>query len=197
MKKIYLITAVLAAVLIGTQVIAEVVTARKTSNTTTSAQSTKLSENIKACKPYSENLNTEAYGMNLVFNIKIGGWSNDKCVVDFEGKTNGAGSMFSSVFGSSAAEADIYAFEPKVHCEFTQQQLLSVGDSILQEEERNNGAENNMLKNPNDIDLSSFMNPSDTDSELMDVVFKQGACHVTNISNNPINNIDINSLLDF
>jgi len=196
MRKIHLILPVLLMALIGTQVIAEVVTSRKTTQTQTNTQNSELGSSLKSCKPYHERLKTEAFGMNLIFDVKIGGWSNDKCIVDFEGKTNGAGNSFSSFYGLSASDSDILSFEPKVHCEFTQQQLLSVGDSILQEDERSSGAKNNMLKNPNDIDMSSFMNPSDSDEAMLDVIFRQGACKITNISSNPLN-IDVDSLLDF
>ncbi len=190
MKKICYILALLTITVISTQVIAEVVTTRKVPTTATGS---KLSNSVKACTPYSEKLKTEAFGMNLDFNVKISGWSNNKCIVDFVAKTNGAASSFASVYGVSPSEAQLLTFEPSAHCEFTQQQLLSVGDSILQEEARSNG-QTKMLKNPNDIDITSFLNPSASDSALMDVVFNQGACQIKNISKNPIN---LNSILGF
>ena len=190
MKKIYYILTLLAFTIISTQVIAEVVTTRKVPASTTGS---KLSNSIKACTPYSEKLKTEALGMKLDFNVKISGWSNNKCIVDFVGKTNGASNSFASVYGVSPSEAQLLTFEPSAHCEFTQQQLLSVGDSILQEEARSNG-QTKMLKNPNDIDMTSFINPSDSDMALMDIVFNQGACKIKNISKNPIN---LNTILNF
>lgn len=189
MKKICYILTALAVILVSSQVIAEVVTSRKVPTAPTSS---KLSRSIKTCTPYSEKLKTEALGMNLDFHVKISGWSNNKCIVDFVAKTDGAADSFASVYGVSPSQAQLLTFEPSAHCEFTQQQLLSVGDSILQEEARSNGQ--TMLKNPNNIDMSSFLNPSDSDTELMNIVFNQGACKIKNVSKNPI---DINSILGF
>ena len=87
--------------------------------------------------------------------------------------------MFKSLYGVDSSQAQIYTFEPKIRCEFTRQQLEYVGDSILQEEERNAGAKNNMLKNPNNISVSSS-NMSASDERLLDVVINQGACKILN-----------------
>lgn len=197
MKKIYFMLAVVAVLAVSSKVIADVVTTRPVRPQASTPTTSRLVDSVKTCKPYSESLQTESMGMNFDFNIKILGWVNNKCVIDFVGKTNGAGSLFSSLYGVSSSDAEILSFEPNVHCEFTKSQLNSVGDSILQEEERNKGARNNMLKNPNDIDLTSFLSSSPSDAALMDVIFNQQACSIKNISNTPINGINLNSLFGF
>ena len=139
-----------------------------------------LADNVTMCKPYSESLNSNVGGINFTFNIKIAGWVNNKCRVDFIAKSTGISEMFQSLYGFSASDAQISTFEPKVKCEFTKQQLLSVGDSILQEEERNRGAKNNMLKNPNEIDISGLANLSGSDVGLMNVILNDRACTIQN-----------------
>ena len=149
---------------------------------------TKITEKIKSCTPYSERLTTSVYGMNTTFDIKIAGWVNNKCVINFNANTNGVSSNFESLYGVSASDAQIYTFAPKVKCEFTKQQLNRVGDSILEEQARANGSK--MLKNPEQIDLSSFSNMSSSDMALMDVVFNEQACTIQNMGDlNNINNI--------
>lgn len=143
----------------------------------------KLADSVTMCKPYSETLNSNVSGINFTFNIKIAGWVNDKCRIDFIAKSTGINEMFQSLYGFSASDAQISTFEPKVKCEFTKQQLLSVGDSILQEEERNRGAKNNMLKNPNEIDISGLANLSGSDIGLMNVILNERACTIQNTSN--------------
>lgn len=199
MKKIYLILLV-AFLLIGGQVLADVVTKRPVTkrpvqnhseyetnvqkNNTTQVKrvssGNKLADNVTMCKPYSESLKSNLGGMNFIFNIKIAGWVNNKCRVDFIAKSTGINEMFQSLYGVSASEAQISTFEPKIKCEFTKQQLLSVGDSILQEEERNKGAKNNMLKNPSDIDISGLANLSGSDVGLMNVILNDRACTILN-----------------
>jgi hypothetical protein len=191
MKKVYFLTAVLL-IAIGCRVFAEVTTTRRInttstqstqsttktqSQTTQKASGTKLSNSVKTCNPYSERLNTNVAGMNFIFNVKIVGWVNNKCRLDFDAQSNGINDMFSSIYGVSASDATITTFEPKVRCEFTKQQLNYVGDSILQEQERSAGAKNNMLKNPQNINLSVT---SASDAALLDVVLNQGACNILN-----------------
>lgn len=207
MKKIYFILLFLL-VLVGTQVFAEVVTKRpvtkrpvqvqnrnqnqyqnrnqvkpiQNNNLQTKRQATgnKLADNMTMCKPYSETLHTNVGGINFKFNIKIVGWVNNKCRVDFVAQSTGISDMFSSMYGFDASDAQITTFEPKVKCEFTRQQLESVGDSILQEEERNKGARNNMLKNPQNIDISGLANLSGSDVGLMNVILNDRACTILN-----------------
>lgn len=201
MKKVYLVL-LLALILAGGQVLADVVTTKRQINRPTGVNShpqtrtnsrttvqtqrpsgTKLSNSVKTCKPYSEQLNSNIGGINFAFNITIAGWVNNKCRVDFIAQSTGINSLFESLYGVSPSQAQISTFEPKIKCEFTKQQLERVGDSILQEEERNRGARNNMLKNPADIDISGLANMSGSDAELMNVILNDRACTILNAGN--------------
>lgn len=137
-----------------------------------------LESSIKTCKPYSEKMNTEYMGMNMVYLIEILGWQNNKCVLNFTSEIDGAGASFENEYGVNASDVQIVGFAPKIRCEFTKDQLKYVGDSVLQEEERNNGAKNNMLKNPNDINFTNF---SSSDVKLLQVIMNDRACEVVNL----------------
>lgn len=143
-----------------------------------------LANNIKMCKPYSETLSSSYLGMDMNYKISIEGWVNNKCRLNFIANVGGANSSFASLYGIEASDATIVSFAPKIQCNFTKQQLEYVGDSILQENERNNGATNNMLKNPNDISLTNI---SSSDQRLLDVVLNQKACTILNTGD--LNNI--------
>lgn len=142
-------------------------------------QSSPLSRNMKMCKPYKETMVSDMGGVDFNFLISIDGWVDNKCVVNFNAQSSGINSMFKSLYGVDASQAQIYTFEPKIRCAFTRQQLEYVGDSILQEEERKAGVKNNMLKNPNNISISSS-HMSQSDERLLDVVLNQGACKILN-----------------
>lgn len=161
-------------------------TNRPTSNTQIhkKAQSNPLANNIKMCKPYSETLSSSYLGMDMNYKVSIEGWVNNKCRLNFVATVGGANSSFASLYGIEASDATIASFAPKIQCNFTKQQLEYVGDSILQENERNNGATNNMLKNPNDISFTSY---SSSDQKLLDVVLNQRACTLLNTGD--LNNI--------
>lgn len=137
-----------------------------------------LENNIKTCKPYSESMSTEYAGMKTDYNIEILGWQNNKCILNFTSKIDGVGPSFEEEYGVRASDVQIVGFAPKIRCAFTKEQLNYVGDSVLQEEERNNGARNNMLKNPNDINFSNF---SSSDVKLLQIIMNDRACEVTNL----------------
>ncbi len=140
----------------------------------------KLADNMRMCKPYSETLDSDVMGVNFNFRVSIDGWVNNRCRVNFVAQSTGINKTFKQLYGVDASQAQIYTFEPRIRCEFTKQQLLSVGDSILQENERNAGASNNMLKNPMDIELPSINNMSTSDVGLMNVILNDRACTILN-----------------
>ena len=140
----------------------------------------KLSDNVRMCKPYTETLNTDVSGLNFKFKVSIEGWVNNKCRLNFIAQSTGISDTFKQIYGVDSSMASIFTFEPKIRCEFTKQQLESVGDSILQENERNAGATNNMLKNPMSIEMPSMSNMSGSDLRLMDVLLNDKACTILN-----------------
>ncbi len=137
----------------------------------------KMSNAIKNCIPYHEHLDSDYLGMNVDFDLRIQGWVNNKCVMNFNANTSGASSSFNRMYGVEPSQAEIFAFAPKIRCEFTQKQLEYVGDSILQEQERSVGNVS-MLKDPNSISITNF---SSSDMRLLDVVMRQGACVLLNV----------------
>ena len=140
----------------------------------------KLADNMRMCKPYSETLDSDVMGVNFNFRVSIDGWVNNKCRVNFVAQSTGISNTFQQLYGMDASQAQIFTFEPKIRCEFTKQQLLSVGDSILQENERSAGATNNMLKNPMDIEVPTMDNMSVSDVGLMNVILNDRACTILN-----------------
>jgi len=186
MKKICFILFLITLTFIGMKSFAAVITERKINKPAANSQSTvntktkTFSNNIKTCKPYTETMKSDYMGMNMNYKISIAGWVNNKCRLDFTAETNGVSSSFESLYGVNLSDVSVSAFAPKIRCEFTRQQLEYVGDSILQENERNAGATNNMLKDPNSVNLSGFTNLSGSDAKLLEVVLGSHACTITN-----------------
>ena len=197
MRKIITIS-LLALFFVCTQTLATVVTERKVNKETPSqsqevqtpyanssssqpavvTRQRKMVQAIKNCQPYTEHMDSDYLGMNVSFDLKILGWIGDKCKMAFDANTKGTSSSFSKMYGIDPSEAEVFAFAPKIRCEFTKQQLEYVGDSILQENERSAGNVN-MLKDPNGINISP--NLSSSDVRLLEVVMNQGACTILNL----------------
>ena len=200
MKKVSTILTALAFLVIGLKVFGEVVTTKRKINNpeapqmqpvtrtqqptktlkTTVPQSggSKLANNIRNCRPYSETLDTNLGGVDFNFKLRIEGWVNNKCVMNFAANSTGINSMFQAMYGVDPSQATVMTFEPKVRCEFTKEHLQSVGESILQEEERSRDGK--MLKSPADIQMPSFGNMSSTDQKLIDIVLNDRACKILN-----------------
>ena len=153
-----------------------------------------ISDNLLMCKPYTETMKSDYLGMNVDYKVSILGWVNDKCILDFIAQTNGTSSSFLGLYGINPDEAIVTSFAPKIRCEFTRRQLEYVGDSILQEQERNAGASNNMLKDPNSIKLPNLLNLSSDEAKLFEVVLGSNACQIQNGGN--LNNM-IQDLMGF
>ena len=148
-----------------------------------------ISSSLKTCKPYTETMRADYLGMNVNYKVTIAGWVNNKCRLDFIAETSGTSSSFGALYGVDPSEVSVSAFVPKIRCEFTKQQLEYVGDSILQEEERNAGAKNNMLKDPNGVDLAGLSNLNASDARLLSVVLGSNACTILNLEGGDLNNL--------
>ena len=139
-------------------------------------KSNNMQKSLSMCSPYKETLTTEYMGMNMTYTIDILGWVDDKCVLNFESHISGAGNSFYDMYGVSADSVQVFGFAPKVRCEFTKQQLLYVGDNILEENNRNR----TMLKNPDQIEFPKLNEMSFSDIKLLQIILNDRACKVLN-----------------
>lgn len=128
------------------------------------------------CTPYTEKLKTEYMGMNVEYTVEILGWINNRCILNFSMDILSPGSTFESTYGVSDDVVEVFGFAPKVRCEFSKQQLLYVGDSILEEKQK----DRKMLKTPEQIDLPDFRDMSFSDMKLLQVILNDRACKILN-----------------
>ena len=133
-------------------------------------------DSLSLCNPYKEKLSTKYMGFNMKYSIEILGWINNKCVLNFSADISGVDSSFKDNLNSSVDIAGIFGFAPKVRCEFTKQQLLYVGDNILEESK----SDRNMLKNPDEIEFPDFKDMSFSDVKLLQIILNDKACKVVN-----------------
>lgn len=195
LKTCGLILLLTGIIFISSQVFGAVVTERKintTTHTTTQSKNTIFANRIKTCTPYSESMKSDYLGMNINYKLKIDGWVNNKCRLNFSADVAGLSSSFSNLYGVNPSDVSVSTFTPKIRCEFTKQQLQYVGDSILEEQSRSNGGR--MLKDPNSVSFPAINNLSSSDQRLLNVVLGQNACTILNSGD--LNNL-INSLMGY
>ena len=136
-----------------------------------------LEDNLSVCSPYKETMTTEYMGMKMNYSIEIVGWVKNKCVLNFESKMLDMGTTFEDTYGFEPGTVEVAGFAPKVRCEFTQNQLRSVGDSFLLEEKTTN---RKMLKDPNQIEIPEMKDMSVSDLKLLKILLSDRACKVVN-----------------
>ena len=122
MKKLFLMLSIVAvAILVSSKGFADVVTKRPVNrpsttthhrpnyNNTTQTQrkstGNKLADNVMMCKPYSESLNSNLGGRNFNFNVRIEGWVNNKCRLNFVARSTGINAIFKSLYGVDVCQA--------------------------------------------------------------------------------------------
>lgn len=132
--------------------------------------------NLSLCEPYKEKLSTTYMGFNMKYSIEILGWIKDKCVLNFNADILGLDSSFEDTLAQTSESFEIFGFAPKVRCEFTKQQLLYVGDNILEESK----SDRKMLKNPEEIDFPDLKDMSFSDVKLLQIILNDRACKVVN-----------------
>ncbi len=136
-----------------------------------------LGNNLSVCEPYKETLISEYMGMKMKYDIEIVGWLNNKCILNFQSSMLDAGDAFEKTYGFEPGTVDVVGFSPKVRCEFTSKQLLSVSDSFLLEE-RN--PDRKMLKDPNRIEFPELKDMTFSDIKLLKILLSDRACKIIN-----------------
>lgn len=136
-----------------------------------------LGDNLSICEPYKETMISELNGVKIKYDIEIVGWVRDKCVLNFETNMLDSGDSFENRYGFEPGTVEVVGFAPKVRCEFSRKQLMSVGDSFLLEEKKQN---RKMLKDPNQIEFPEVKDMSFSDIKLLKILIGDRACKVVN-----------------
>lgn len=76
---------------------------------------------LRTCQPYNENVNFNFFGFDASVNIHSNGIVNNKCTYEFSGKVNSIPDSIPS--SPKMSNAELLTMEPKVSCEFSQEQL--------------------------------------------------------------------------
>ena len=104
--------------------------------------------NIRTCEPFHYNQYMDIFGLKLNLNIDINGWVDKKCNYKLSGKIGGLGKDIKEVFEINLADEMLSKFEPKIECNFSQQDLDKIVAAIMARSEQNEVLVSQMLESP-------------------------------------------------
>lgn len=132
---------------------------------------------LKSCQPYNENININLFGFDATLNIHSDGKTNDKCTYELTGKINKIPEQL--VQGSQYPLSDYMAFEPKVNCAFTQEQLNTLVDAFAESINEFNSENANVSRS---AAKQHVKNKLANNEKLISVFRDSKACTLSNLS---------------
>jgi len=135
-----------------------------------------LTDFLKACVPYNENININFFGFDFSLNAKNNGWVNDKCSYEFYGKINSISSYAKQMMNITADDSQISAIEPKFECNFDKKQLELFATEIMSGTRRNMGTKEAIYK-PAQNDLKT---KSKKRAEFLSMIKDPNVCRIVN-----------------
>ena len=134
-----------------------------------------ITDFIKACEPYNENININFFGFDFSLNAKSNGWVEGKCSYNFSAKINSTSSYVKQMLNITAEDDEIKAIEPKMECNFNKKQLEAFADEIIRPTGKSTLSKEAVYKPAkNDVKVSKKK------SELVSILTNPEVCRVVN-----------------
>ncbi|MBR1461080.1 hypothetical protein IJ596_05560 [bacterium] len=92
---------------------------------------TVLTDFVKTCEPYNENIRINFFGFDFSLNAKSNGWKEDKCFYEFSAKVNSVSSYVKQMLNITADDSQITAINPKMECNFNKKQLEVFANELI------------------------------------------------------------------
>lgn len=130
--------------------------------------------NFRTCEPIHVSQNIEVFGFKMNYAFNINGWVNDKCSYDMNGRISALGKDIRDVFQFTVSDETLAKFEPKIKCDFTQEQLNILVDGVKAMESSTKTSE----------DLKDATSPakvrSPEEEKMIQLLVSGNACVITN-----------------
>lgn len=136
--------------------------------------------NIRTCEPLHYSQHIDIFGLKVDVNININGWVDNKCKYELSGKVGGLGKDIREVFDINISDEAISKFEPKIECNFTQNDLNIIVAAILARNERNEVLVSQMLESPEKKLTQKKPELSPEEEQLVSLLVSGQACKVLN-----------------
>ena len=134
-----------------------------------------ISDFLKACEPYNENINIDFFGFNFSLNAKSNGWVNEKCSYEFYANINSISSYTKQVLKITADDNEITSIKPRFECNFDKKQLEIFASEIMAGSYRSKRAREAIYK-PAQNDVMK----NRRHSELISLLKDENVCRIVN-----------------
>ncbi len=134
-----------------------------------------ITDFLKSCEPYNENINIDFFGFNFSLNAKSNGWVNEKCSYEFYAKINSISSYTKQVLKITADDSEISAINPKFTCDFNKKQLDIFVNEIMSSTGKGSRAKEAIYK-PAQNDIMT----SRKHSQLVSMLRDENVCRIVN-----------------
>ncbi len=91
----------------------------------------RYSNNFRNCEQVHFLQDIDLFGLKLSIKADINGWIDNKCSYEMSFKVGGLGKDINDVYGLNIKDEDISKIEPKVVCNFSQEELNTLVDAVL------------------------------------------------------------------
>lgn len=90
----------------------------------------RYSNNFRNCEQVHFLQDIDLFGLKLSIKADINGWIDNKCSYEMSFKVGGLGKDINDVYGLNIKDEDISKIEPKVVCNFSQEELNTLIDGV-------------------------------------------------------------------
>ena len=135
-----------------------------------------VTEFLKSCEPFNENVNINFFGFNFDLNAKSNGWVNEKCSYEFYGNINSISSHAKQMLNITADDDEITSIKPKFECNFNKKQLETFVTEIMAASSPRGIKSKEAIYKPAQNDLKSNKKRDDLISLLTD----SSVCRIVN-----------------
>ncbi len=91
----------------------------------------RYSNNFRNCEQVHFLQDIDLFGLKLSIKADVNGWIDNKCSYEMSFKVGGLGKDINDVYGLNIKDEDISKIEPKVVCNFSQEELNTLVDAVL------------------------------------------------------------------
>lgn len=90
----------------------------------------RYSNNFRNCEPVHIYQSIDLFGLKFSIRGDINGWVDNKCSYEMSFKVSGVGKDINEIYGLNIKDEDISKIEPKVTCNFSQEELNILVDAV-------------------------------------------------------------------
>ncbi|MGN0031213.1 MAG: hypothetical protein ACI37Q_04585 [Candidatus Gastranaerophilaceae bacterium] len=135
--------------------------------------------NFKNCEPVHVLQSIDLFGLKFTFKFDVNGWTDNKCAYDISAKFNGVGKDINEVYGLNITDEAISKIEPRITCNFTQDELNVLVDAFS-EAIKKAETQGDKSKDKDKSDAKTSLSP--LEQKAIGILAGSGACQMPDMA---------------